>query len=153
MNGPTFETGPGWGFYVKSWLRRYGWIVLMLTAVVTGVLTARRTKIKDQKPVAESSSFSSEYTTINETIRRGDSQTLLARRIITRYLQKHPKVTVTPGQRIFLEDYIHSEIHLGPIGSTVSYLDRDLQIAIEDSKLLTPAELARWNTYARNIRF
>ncbi|MEK7154299.1 MAG: hypothetical protein AAB792_01960, partial [Patescibacteria group bacterium] len=98
-SGPVFDFGPGWGFYVKKWLKKYFlkiFVPVMIIIVAIGVFTARKGAENEKRPAEK------EIMTV--VIVRGDSRALLARKALVEYLKENPEESLSNGQKLFIEE-------------------------------------------------
>lgn len=152
MKGPIFETGPGWGARLKSWFtKNFSRIILPSITVIilaTGLVLAfeqRSAPLKKENKAAM---------VITQTVTKGDSKTLIARRVLAEYLIKFPKVSLSNGQKIFIEELLRKEISEKPTeGDKIEFKIQDIEAAIEASLKLLPSTLEKWEMYARNVKF
>jgi uncharacterized protein YneF (UPF0154 family) len=143
--GPVFESGPGWGFYVKKWLKKYFLKVftpILVIIIAVGIFTARRgTENEKEPPVKE---------TIAVTIIRGDSRALLARKALAEYLKENPE-ELSNGQKLFIEETLRRKI-INPklvIGEVVEFNVENIESAIAQAKQLTIYQLQAWEELAK----
>ncbi|MBI2063255.1 MAG: hypothetical protein HYT61_03425 [Candidatus Yanofskybacteria bacterium] len=160
-SGPVFEFGPGWGSKIKKWFKKYilgGHCTLcratryvLLFGLVLLVFGGPQLKSlldskKQQALISE--------TRITETAQSGDSKIKMARRALTGYLNKFTDTTVTNGQRVFIETVLSQTItdELKP-GAQIDFDFKSVETLIEQSRLLTPSQLQKWEDYAKKVKF
>jgi len=163
--GPVFEPGPGWGFYVKRWIKKYifggdctlcrttRYILLFGAILLIFFGTSIRSYIIPNKN-GQRSLENQNRDTITEIIRPGDSKTLLVRRAIADFLAESSDPSLTNGQKVFAETVLSQKVtaDLKP-GASIEFSAEDLAEAIEKSKSLSPSQLLKWEGYAKGIRF
>ena len=165
-SGPVFEFGPGWGAKSKQWLKKYilgGNCTLcrtvryvMLFAFILLILLGPRFQSTDNSD--DSSDKESGVPTkavIAETVIKGDSKIALARRVLTDYLSQFPDSTLTNGRKVYIETVLGQKISSGVFhaGASIEFLHDDIKFAIENSKLLSPSQLKRWEKAAKKVKF
>ena len=150
LGGPVFDFGPGWGFYVKRWLGKYLFkIVLPVVVVVVamGIFVSRDEAENGEK------------VTVNEKITvavaRGDSRALLARKALAEYLKGNSQEILTGGQKLFIEEILRQKLNNPKltVGEEVEFYLSDIEAAISQSKNLSSYQLQVWEGYAKGIKF
>lgn len=146
--GPVFESGPGWGFYVKKWLKKYLLKIILpviIVVAIVGVLAASRSSENGGK------------ITVSETIKiavlRGDGRVLVARRALVDYLKISPQ-ELTAGQKIFIEEMLRQGMENRKliVGEEISFDFNDFREAILHSKNLSLYQLRVWEDYAKKAK-
>lgn len=161
MGGPVFEFGPGWGVKVEKWFKKYilggnctlcratRYVLLFGILILIFGGPQIRTFLDGQKQQALISE-----TKITETAQLGESKIKLARRALADYLDKFAETTVTNGQKVFIETVLSQTItdELKP-GAQVDFDFENIRTLIEQSRLLTPSQLQKWEEYAKRVKF
>lgn len=159
--GPVFEFGPGWGVKVKKWFKKYliggnctlcrATRYVLLFGVLMLLFGGPQIKLflngqKQQALISE--------TKITETAQLGDSKIKLARRALANYLGKFTDTTLTNGQKVFIETVLSQTItdELKP-GTRIGFDFENIKNLIEQSRLLTPSQLQKWEDYAKKVKF
>jgi hypothetical protein len=155
LGGPIFESGPGWGFYVKRWLGKYLFKIILpaiIVIAVVGVFTAR--KGTENKGMENNEKIAGGEK-ITVAIVRGDSRVLLARKALAEYLGKNPGESLSNGQKLFIEENLRRKIENPKlvIGEVVEFAVADVESAIAQAKRLTQSQLEAWERYAKEINF
>ncbi len=153
--GPVFEAGPGWGLRLKTWLRRYSKIIL---PAVTIVVLAFGFFITYKNWTGTIGVVKKKVTIVNkiyEKVLSSDSSVLLARRALADYLRVSPDQTLSPGQKVFVEEILRKTIDAITltIDQRVEFNLDDVITAINKSKTLSASQLQKWEAYAKNVRF
>lgn len=161
MGGPVFEFGPGWGVKIKKWFKKYliggdctlcratRYVLLFGIVVLLFGGPQIRSFLDGQKQKALISE-----TKITETAQLGESKIKLARRALGDYLDKFTSTTLTNGQKVFIETVLGQTIEeeLKP-GVRVDFDFENIKTLIEQSRLLTPSQLQKWEEYAKKVKF
>lgn len=159
--GPVFEFSPGWEVKIKKWFKKYilggncalcratRYVLLFGVVVLLFGGPQIRTFLDGQKQRALISE-----TKITETAQSGDSKIKLARRALADYLDKFTDTTITKGQKVFIETVLSQTItdELKP-GTRVDFDFENIKTLIEQSRLLTPSQLQKWEEYAKKVKF
>ncbi len=150
LNGPVFDFGPGWGFYVKRWLGKYLFKIVLPAIVVIAALGLY---------IFRDGAESNEKTAVNDKIAvvvvRGDSRTHLARKALAEYLKNYPEEPLSGGQKLFIEEILRRKL-ANPkltIGEIAEFAVDDIKAVIAQAKQLTPFQLEVWEKYAKGIKF
>ncbi len=149
--GPVFDFGPGWGFYVKKWFRKYLFKIVLPALVIIvamGIYVSRNVTENGEKTMAVDE-------TVKIVVLRGDSRALLARRALAEYLKENPQEMLTGGQKLFIEETLRQKL-ANPkltVGEITEFAIDDIKAAIIQAKQLTPFQLEVWEGYARGIKF
>ena len=160
--GPVFEFGPGWGTKTKKWWKKYilasdcslcrnTRYILLIGVIILIVGWPQFKKTSDWQPQDPLIS----QIKIAEIVQTGDSKIKLARRILSDYLAQSPEPGLTNGQRVFIETVLEQDIASDTFrtGANIEIAADDIKSAIDKSKLLTPSQLQRWESAAKNIKF
>lgn len=154
--GPIFEPRPGWGGKLKKWAKKYilggdctlcrnARYALVFGIVVLIIMTPKINEKKQPSPITESG--------FSETIRHGDGQTHLARRILAKYLAKNTEIDLNEGQKIFIETILREAIpDILKTGNEVKLESNQIKTAIEKSELLTPSQIHQWEKYTKIVK-
>lgn len=158
-SGPVFESGPGWGARIKNWLgRNFTKFILpaiILVLIIYGFWTKKQNNSPEPSVNSTLSITANNDTSIAQTVQRGDSPTIVARRALSEYLQKLPNENLTPGQKIFIEDELRKTINPASfkVGAVIEFETKTIDSLIERSKNLTKRQLDQWENYARKVKF
>jgi hypothetical protein len=155
-NGPIFEAGPGWGGKLRKKINKLSkkrGVMPVIIFLLFAVIWISFFKVINLKPTTTENKQASGTAKISETVLAGDNQTKLARRALSDYLTKFSEIKLTNGQRIFIEETLRR--NLGPIepGTNVELSYRDIQSAITQAQALSKSTLAKWEIYAKGIKF
>lgn len=149
--GPVFDFGPGWGFYVKRWLGKYLFKIVLPAIVVIVAMSIY---------VSSNETENGEKTTAdNETVKivvlRGDSRALLARKALAEYLKGNSQEILTGGQKLFVEEILRRKLNNSKliVGEIAEFAMDDIKAAIIQAKQLTQFQLEAWEKYAKGIKF
>lgn len=162
LSGPLFEPEPGWGHAVKHWMRTYllGAIVPMAIIILNAILLVLY--YKHVGPFSGSAAQPSPSTvvttagqTLTESVRKGDSYTTVARRIINNMLLIEQTGTTTLGARLYAETKLAQEFknQLLTVGSTISYVSPHVLDILSSYRNLSSTQKAKWETMAKNVKF
>lgn len=149
--GPVFDFGPGWGFYVKRWLGKYLFKIVLPAVVIIVAMS-----LYISRNGAESGK---KVTTNNETVKivvlHGDSRALLARKALAEYLKGNPQEMLTGGQKLFVEETLWRKLNNSKliVGEIAEFAVDDIKTAIVQVKQLAPFQLEAWEKYAKGIKF
>ncbi|OGN27888.1 MAG: hypothetical protein A3A33_04605 [Candidatus Yanofskybacteria bacterium RIFCSPLOWO2_01_FULL_49_25] len=159
--GPIFDKEPGWGHSVSKWLNRYlitHIAPILIGALIIGLyvryLPARKSPA--DPTVSTSPSPTDQQTAwTSDAIRRGDSYTSIARAIVNRVLMIEQTGTITRGARLYAETKLVQDIKAQPlvVGGTLSYSQPAVFDYLYGFDKLSPAQKAKWESYARYIKF
>ncbi|MEX1064272.1 MAG: hypothetical protein WD898_01665 [Candidatus Paceibacterota bacterium] len=151
--GPVFEAGPGWGNRLGKWLKKILArpalppiaIMLLLVGLFLIFRPNKTQDVRDTKMLS----------TITETVVRGDSYALIARRAISSYLANAPEHELTNGQRLFIEENIRRRVEdqTLAVGSKVVFTTMELEKVIDDAKRLRQSTLQKWEELSRKAKF
>lgn len=89
-----------------------------------------------------------------ETAVKGDSITTLARKALKSYLEKNQDSSLTPEQKIYIEDYLRKAIkHSGSLqpGNSISFSKIMIKDGIEKAKTLNEAQLDNLKKYSASV--
>ena len=150
LDGPVFDFGPGWGFYVKKWFGKYLFKIVLPALVIIvamGIFVSRNNAENNEKITANEK--------ITVAVVRGDSRALLARKALAEYLKGNSQEILTGGQKLFIEEILRRKLNNPKliIGEVVEFAVDDIKAAITQAKQLTLFQLEVWEKYARGIRF
>src|SRR3989344_9472684 len=159
--GPVFDFGPGWGVKIKKWFKKYliGGDCTLCRAtryvLLFGILVLLfggpqiRSFLNGQRQQALISE-----TKITETAQLGESKIKLSRRALAGYLDKFTDTTLSNGQKVFIETVLSQTItdELKP-GTRIDFDFENIKTLIEQSRLLTPSQLQKWEDYAKSVKF
>jgi len=147
LGGPVFDFGPGWGFYVKKWLGKYLFkIVLPVVVVIVamGIFVSRNEAENGKKTIIPEE-------TIKIVVLRGDSRALLARKALAEYLKGNSQEILSGGQKLFIEEILRQKL-TNPkltVGEEIEFYFGDIKVAASQSKNLSPYQLEIWENYAQ----
>jgi hypothetical protein len=100
-------------------------------------------------PPAGPVSVTSDQGTLKATVRRGDSQTVIVRQMVTDYLGGRNE-TLSAEQKLFVETTLVSKLPKSDkifTGQMVSLSETTVADTVAASKNLSQAAIARWNKY------
>ena len=161
-NGPVFEFGPGWGAKTKKFLKKYAlggdcslcrdtrYVLLAVIIILVVGWPYFKKMAGQQQPEPLTGQIK-----IAEVVQHGDSKIKLARRALTNYLAQSPDVSLTNGQRVFIETIIGQDIANDRFktGTNIDFSADTLKSLIAKSKSLSPSQLKYWETAAKGIKF
>lgn len=84
----------------------------------------------------------------------GDSVTTLARKALKDYLEKNQDSSLTPEQKIYIEDYLRKAVnHQGgvQVGTSISFSKNLIRDGIEKAKTLNEAQLNNLKKYSARV--
>lgn len=113
IEGPVFEPELGWGGRLNAWFQSNMLFSVALAAIIIVAIVLLVMKgVPDRRNLATSIPLSSpsQAPTISETVRPGDSYTLIARRMISQI-----QVTLQPGQALYGETILAKKIQNQPL--------------------------------------
>jgi hypothetical protein len=152
--GPVFEPGPGWGFYVKRWFKKYFFKIILPALVIIalmGIFTAHR-GTENKEAITNKQAIASQKIAL--TIIKGDSRALLARKALTEYLRKNPE-ELTKGQKLFIEETLRRKLNQPKliVGEVIEFTADDIKNSIAQAKQLTQFQLQKWEELAEKAGF
>jgi len=157
QNGPVFEPGPGWGAKTKSWIGKYFWKVIFPIAIIVlvGYGISTRNADKDKQLDQQKAAPSVIQETISQTIKPGDSRTVLARRALAEYLKTALDESLSSGQKVFVETKLARTVTAAVLktGNSVDFRLEDIKNFVAQAKGLTQSQLQKWENYARSVKF
>lgn len=104
---------------------------------------------QSEEPAAVTPSDSASGFEFKAKVNKGDNQTVIARQMITEYLNKQSK-TLSDEQRIYVETVIVDSMPRNNVvyeGSEIVVAESTISSAVENGASLTVTQLARWATY------
>jgi len=153
-SGPIFEPGPGWGFYVKRWFKKYFFKAVLPVLIIVGVIGifAVRKGAENEKAITNEKTADNQK--ISLTIIKGDSRALLARKALIEYL-KETSETLSKGQKLFIEETLRRKLDNPKllIGEVAEFNVEDIKTAIAQAKQLTQFQLQKWEELAEKAGF
>lgn len=152
--GPVFESGPGWGAKIKTWLGKYFYKVILPIIIVFlvgyGIIYRDRSELNDDNFPLETQSPQYLEGNISQVIVKGDGKINIARKAITQYFSSHPEEPATLAQKMYLETVLAKTIDSDLIvGNTVTFYEADIQAEFANAKTLTASQIQKWEAYAR----
>jgi hypothetical protein len=155
LPGPVFEPGPGWGFYIKRWFKKYFFKAVLPALIIIGVIGifAAHKETKNEKTATSEKATGNQKITI--TIIKGDSRALLARKALSEYLKENQEETLSNGQKLFIEETLRRKLNNPKliIGEFVEFNVKDIEEAITQAKQLTQFQLQKWEELAKKSDF
>lgn len=153
-NGPVFEAGPGWGVKIKKWFGKYFFKAVLPVVIVVAVIYGIASRQTDNQTADEDKSPVSAQAAISQTINRGDSRIMLARRALAKYLEQSPQ-DLTKGQKVFIETALGRAVSRPELktGESLEFKIDDIKTALTKSKELSVSQLKRWEAAAQNVKF
>lgn len=157
MNGPMFEAGSGWGGRLSAWFTANRlWAIPGAVVVLVLIIIAIAQAGNDGPEIIKLGGTASPTATpapsdrVATTIIARDNYTLVARRLITQLAD-----TETPGQRLYAETILQSQLHSQPLaaGATISIESSKIQSTLDAYAALTAYQKSRWEAMARKVRF
>ncbi len=160
QNGPVFESEPGWGGQLKTWLSanftRYilPVIVIVVVAYVIVSVSGKDTVADNTKSPSPTVSPSSQPTGIAVTVIAKDNYTLVARRAINEY-DNILSAPLTKGMRLYLETELQKTLHDQPLqtGGTINVSRGNIAELLDAYAKLTATQRAKWEAMAKNVKF
>lgn len=157
QSGPVFESGPGWGAKTKKWLNKYFYRVVLPIIVIALLVYGFKNRPKSNREIGLSPSpkITASQNVISQEVRKGDSRTLIARRALADYLQTATDVTLSAGQKVFVENKLSQLLANSAlkVASNVEIKIDDIQAAITESQRLTKFQLQKWEEFAKKVKF
>ena len=160
--GPVFEFGPGWSAKTKKWYKKYilasncslclkTRYVLLAGIIVLIAGWPQFKKMSNRQP----QDLLTDQIKIAKIVQTGDSKIKLARRVLSDYLARFPDLSLTNGQKIFVETVLGQDITNDAFraGANIEIAADDIKSVITRSKSLTPSQLQHWETAAKSVRF
>ncbi len=151
--GPVFEAGPGWGERLGKWLKRllarpalpFIAIVILLIGIF---LVLRPNKVQDIHEIQT-------VITITETVVRGDSYALIARRILANYTSSVSDQNLTNGQKLFIEETLRRIVadQTLAVGAKVMITTQEIEEAISEAEKLKEGTLRKWEELSKKVKF
>ena len=161
-NGPVFEFGPGWGAKTKKFLKKYAlggdcslcrdtrYVLLAVIIILVVGWPYFKKMAGQQQPEPLTGQIK-----IAEVVQPGDSKIKFARRALADYLAESPDITLTNGQKVFIETILGQGITSDTFktGASIEFPAETMKSAIAKSKSLSPSQLKYWEAAAKGIRF
>jgi len=153
-SGPIFEPGPGWGFYVKRWFKKYFFKAVLPVLIIIGVIGIFAVRKGTENEKAITNKKIADNQKISITIIKGDSRALLARKALIEYL-KETSETLSKGQKLFIEEMLRRKLNNPKliIGEVVEFNIEDIKTAVAQAKQLTQFQLQKWEELAEKAGF
>ena len=158
-NGPVFESGPGWGGRIKTWMRENIVYVIPGVAIVIliVVLVAAGGNDSDSitsAPTSSPTGVQRPVGTLSQIVTVRDSYTSVSRRAITAHIGSTAE-NETAGQRLYAETILQSQIRNQPleVGKTIVFDGTAIDKILSDYNTLFPSQITKWEAMARNIQF
>ena len=165
--GPIFEPEPGsprwsgeagWGGRLNAWFHGNMLFAIALMAIIILAIVLLVVKgIPDRRSLTTSVLMTSptQTPTISETVRKGDSYTLIARRIIGNVLLIEQTGAITRGARLYAETKLAQELKNQPlvVGRAITYEPPHVLDLLYSYPNLSPSQKSKWEAMARNIKF
>lgn len=153
-SGPIFESGPGWGAKVKTWLGKYFYKIVLpiiiIALIVYGIAFRNRSDQNVENNPLETQWPQYFEGEISQIIEKGDGKVFVARKAIAQYFSLHSDESATPAQKMYLETILAKNINDRLIvGNTIIFYEADIQAELGNSKNLTPGQVQKWDAYAR----
>ncbi|MBI4160407.1 MAG: hypothetical protein HY506_00685 [Candidatus Yanofskybacteria bacterium] len=155
LNGPVFEFGPGWGAKINKWVGKNFYKKMLppiaVAALTIGVILTLPSGDNGENLVPKTFGMG----IISQTVIGGDSYTHVTRRAISQYLAGNATISLTPGQKVFIEERLWREVADQPlnIGTEIKFNIIDIESQISQSKSLSPTALQKWEVYAQKVKF
>ena len=108
--------------------------------------------IAEEKSPAETSQETE--TSFVQTAVKGDSQTKLARKALSNFLEKNSDSSLTAEHKIYIEDYLRKKVQTNKrvvVGTTMEFQKSLIQEAIAKSKNLNENQLKNLHKYAVRV--
>lgn len=141
--GPTFDNK-----YLRSSKAKYLAGLIIILTFATALFIRFKNAQENTQPIDQSA-------TISQTVVRNDSHTKLARRAVAEYLKSHSDLSLSNGQKLFIETSL-VQFRRGSrltVGSSVEFSIIEIESLIEKSKNLTPLQIQKWSVLARFVKF
>lgn len=158
--GPVFESQPGWGGQLGDWLNRNKLYVIPAAVIIVLLLIWWAAASKSNKPEnllanpSPSTTFTVEKPSGGtETVRKGDSYTAVARRAITTVIAQATQYT--NGARLYAETKLAADLKTQTLkaGATITYSADAITKYLAEYNNLLASQKAKWESWARNIKF
>ncbi len=152
-DGPIFEPEPGWGGRLNAWFHGNMLFSVALAMIIIFAIVLLIVKgMPDRRNLTTSVPLSSPSQTpvISEIVRKGDSYTLIARRMIAS-LNGPPR----PGQALYGETVLAQKIKNQRLATGVTItIPRSLILdTLMSYESLSSFQKATWENLARNVKF
>lgn len=152
LTGPVFEFGPGWGARLNKWLKKNTSKKMLppisVVVLVLGLFLFLQRDSRIEKPESQTANI------IYQTVLAGESKTHITRRAVTEYLKNSDDLTLTPGQRIFVESKLVQSINDSDFrAGQVEFDAEQIHVLGHEAESLSPATLQKWEGYARGVKF
>jgi hypothetical protein len=153
--GPVFESSPGWGGKTKAWLSKYFYKVILPVIIIVlvgyGIASRNGGNVNEDISPLESNNFEDAQALVSQTIGSGEGRIHVARRAIAWFLSENSDISLTAGQKVYLETVLAQNINkdLFKTGETVTFSDQEILNEIENARNLKPSQLDKWEAYAR----
>lgn len=159
-DGPVFESKPGWGGQLSAWFTKNKFYTIPGTVIIALlIIWAAGSGLKSSDDLLATSLTPSITTTPTPvgssiTVLKGDNYTLVARRLVTSVVQIKSSI-ITLGQRLYAETIVASQIKKQPltVGGTITFQDAQIDKILSDYNLLYSNQKAKWESWAKNIKF
>ena len=129
-------------------------VATMSVIVVAAVVALLVSLPKFNTPDKDAKTDQSTTAVISTTVLKGDSKTTTARRAVSEYL-KETATELTAGQRLFMETNLRrvlADVRL-KVGESVEFQKEAIASLVTEAKALRATTLAKWETYAKGIKF
>lgn len=152
-SGPIFEFGPGWGARLNKWFKKNaGKKMLPPVSVIVlalGLFLILQRDSQIEKPESQTANI------ISQTVLAGESKTHVARRAVTEYLENGDDLTLTPGQRIYVETKLIKLIDDAKFrpGQIIEFDLEQIHILGHEAESLSATTLQKWEGYAKKVHF
>ncbi|HEY4484338.1 MAG TPA: hypothetical protein VI978_01280 [Candidatus Paceibacterota bacterium] len=149
--GPVFESGPGWGKKINSWIKKNFWKkifpALAITILLIGIASVysrppKTAKIEDKLSATDS---------LEIMVEKGDGIIALARKALNNYLEGLPEVKLKPEQKLYIDNFFKSKMsgQILQVGQKIDFLKNDLEQAVKEALALPENKLEKLRQYLK----
>lgn len=152
-SGPVFEFGPGWGTRLNKWFKKNAGKKILPPISIVVLALGLFLFFQGEKQVEKTKLQAANI--ISQIVLAGESKTHVARRAVKEYLEKNDDLTLTHGQRIFVESKLVQLINSSDFrtGQVIEFDPEQIHTFGQEAESLSPATLQKWEGYAKKVRF
>lgn len=147
---PTQSVGP---IFDKKHFKNKKLVTASVVAVAVAVVLLISLP-KSNTPDKETNIDQNKAVSISTIVVKGDSKTAAARRAVSEYLATHAEVSLTAGQRLFMETNLRLALTAPlKVGETVEFKTETIASLITKAKELNQYVLPKWEALAKGVKF